>query len=57
MEITKSEIEKMAKDYVNNKLYEHYPGLEKSYLFEGYVEGIMEFCQKMNINVIINSDD
>ena len=53
MEITKLEIKKMANDYVNNKIYEHYPGLEKSYLFEGYVEGIMEFCQKMNINVTV----
>ena len=53
MEITKLEIEKMANDYVNNKNNEHYTGVEKSYLFEGYVEGIMEFCQKMNINVIV----
>ena len=50
MEITKLEIEKMANDYVNNKIYEHYPGLVKSYLFEGYVEGIMEFCQKNERN-------
>ena len=57
MEIKKSEIEKMANDYVNHKSREHYPRIEKSYLFEGYVEGIMEFCQKMNINVITNSDD
>ena len=53
MEITKLEIEKMANDYVNNINREHYPGIVKSYLFEGYVEGIMEFCQKMNINVIV----
>jgi hypothetical protein len=52
MEIKKSEIEKMAMDYVNNENHEYYPGIEKSYLFEGYVEGIMEFCQKMNIKVI-----
>ena len=57
MEIKKSEIEKMAMDYVNHKSREHYPRIEKAYLFEGYVIGIMEFCQKMNINVITNSDD
>ena len=53
MEITKLEIEKMANDYVNDENHEHYTGFEKSFLFEGYVEGIMEFCQKMNINVIV----
>ena len=53
MEIKKSDIEKMAMDYVNQESREHYPGVEKSYLFEGYVEGIMEFCQKININVIV----
>ena len=53
MEITKLAIEKMANDYVNNKKHKYYPVVEKSYLFEGYVEGIMEFCQKMNINVIV----
>ena len=53
MEITKLEIVKMANDYVNDKNHIHYPEVEKSYLFEGYVEGIMEFCQKMNINVTV----
>lgn len=53
MEITKLEIEKMANDYVNQESRKHFPGIEKSYLFEGYVEGIMEFCQKMNINVTV----
>ena len=43
----------MANDYVNHESRKHLPGIEKSYLFEGYVEGIMEFCQKMNINVIV----
>ncbi len=57
MEIKKSEIEKMAMDYVNESTRAYWPTIEKSYFFEGYVEGIMEFCQKMNINVITNSDD
>lgn len=53
IKIKKSDIEKMANDYVNHESRKHFPGIEKSYLFEGYVEGIMEFCQKMNINVIV----
>lgn len=57
MEITKKEIEEMADAYVNESTRAYWPTIEKSYIFEGYVEGIMEFCQKMNINVITNSDD
>ena len=53
MEITKKEITTMANDYVNHESRKHYPGIEKSYLFEGYVEGIMELCNKLNIKVII----
>lgn len=53
IKIKKSEIVKMANDYVNDKNHGHYREVEKSYLFEGYVEGIMEFCQKMNISVIV----
>lgn len=53
MEITKLEIEKMANAYVNESTRAYWPTIEKSYFFEGYVEGIMEFCQKMNINVIV----
>lgn len=53
MEIKKSDIVKMANDYIDDKNHGHYPEYEKSYLFEGYVEGIMEFCQKMNIIVIV----
>ena len=57
MEITKKEIKEMADAYVNESTRAYWPTIEKSYFFEGYVEGIMEFCQKMNINVITNSDD
>ena len=53
MEITKLEIEKMTNEYVNHESHKNLKGIEKSYLFEGYVEGIMDMCRKLNIKVII----
>ena len=53
MEITKKEIKEMADAYLNDPTRVAWPAIEKSYIFEGYVEGIMEFCEKMNIKVIV----
>ena len=53
----KSEIREMANTFVNkysnlsgNK-YGNLSGVEKAFLFEGYVNGVMEVLQKLGVTV------
>ena len=47
----KSEIREMADAFV--ELFKNASGIEKSYLYEGYVTGAMEMLHKLGVEVTV----
>lgn len=45
----KSEIKEMADAYVNK--HSNLSGIEKSFIFDGYVTGVIEVLQKLGVTV------
>lgn len=51
----KSEIRTMADTFV--KKFRNASGIEKSYLFEGYIMGAMEMLHKLGIEVTVDTKE
>lgn len=51
----KSEIRTMADTFVEK--FRNVSGIEKSYLFEGYVMGAMEMLHKLGIEVTVDTEE
>ena len=51
----KSEIKEMANAFVNNQ--NNLSGMEKAFLFEGYVNGAMEVLYKLGIQVEVTVEE
>ena len=51
----KSEIRTMADTFVEKFI--NVSGIEKSYLFEGYIRGAMEMLYKLGIEVTVDAEE
>ena len=53
--VRKSDIKKSAQDYINNHIDCTLSGVEKSFIYEGYINGAIDILE--SLGTFINSDD